>query len=201
MSNERILNTLRAPHISEKAARLAEKNQYVFVVAPEATKADVRLKLEDGSDYGYAGTVEFSEVVVSPTTGTVTLRARFPNPQGELLPGMFVRATFAQSIDNNAYLIPQPAVSRDPKGNATVFIVGPGNKALQRSVTATRAIGTNWVVTAGLNKGDKVIVQGVGKTLPNQVVRPVPASQPERVGAPQGQGQGQGKTATGQKPG
>jgi membrane fusion protein (multidrug efflux system) len=157
------------------------------------TNTEVRLKLEDGSEYGYAGSVEFSEVVVSETTGTVTLRARFPNPQGLLLPGMFVRATFAQSIDNNAFLIPQPAVSRDPKGIATVFVVGPGNKAIQRRVTATRAIGTNWVVTSGLNRGDKVIVQGVGRTLPNQVVRPVPASQPERIGAPQGDGRQAGQ--------
>jgi membrane fusion protein (multidrug efflux system) len=151
-----------------------------------ATKADVHLKLEDGSDYGYAGTVEFSEVVVDPATGTVTLRARFPNPQGLLLPGMFVRATFAQSIDNSAYLVPQQAVARDPKGNATVFIVGPGNKAIQRTVTATRAIGTNWVVTDGINPGDKIITQGVGKVKPNQAVVPVPAGTAEKIGAPGG---------------
>jgi membrane fusion protein (multidrug efflux system) len=79
-----------------------------------------------------------------------------------------------------------------------VFVVGPGNKAIQRTVTATKAIGTNWVVTSGINKGDKVIVQGVGKTLPNQVVKPVPASQPERIGPPQKGGNktgGQGNQA------
>lgn len=171
--------------IQQSSADLLRLRRALASGGHSPTNAEVRLKLEDGSDYGPAGSIEFSEVVVSPTTGTVTLRARFPNPQGELLPGMFVRASFAQSVDNNAFLIPQPAVSRDPKGGATVFIVGPGNKAIQRTVTATKAIGTNWVVTSGINKGDKVIVQGVGKTLPNQVVKPVPASQPERIGAPQ----------------
>jgi membrane fusion protein (multidrug efflux system) len=83
-------------------------------VAPAS--AVVRLKLEDGSDYGMTGTVEFSEVMVNESTGTVTLRARFPNPQGELLPGMFVRAVFAQAIDTQAILVPQAGFSRDPKG-------------------------------------------------------------------------------------
>jgi len=153
-----------------------------------ATRADVHLKLEDGSDYGYAGTVEFSEVVVAPENRTVTLRARFPNPQGLLLPGMFVRASFAQSIDNSAYLVPQQAVARDPKGNATIFIVGPGNKAVRRTVTATRTVGANWVVTDGINPGDKIITQGVGKVKPNQPVVPVPAGTPEKIGAPDGKG-------------
>lgn len=175
--------------IQQSSADLLKLRRQLAAGGHTPGNTQVRLKLEDGSDYGLTGTIEFSEVVVSQTTGTVTLRARFPNPQGLLMPGMFVRATFAQSIDNNAFLIPQPAVSRDPKGNATVFVVGPGNKAIQRSVTATRPIGTNWVVTSGLKRGEKVIVQGVGKTLPNQVVRPVPASQPERIGAPQGTGQ------------
>jgi membrane fusion protein (multidrug efflux system) len=166
-----------------------------------ATRADVHLKLEDGSDYGPTGTVEFSEVVVDPATGTVTLRARFPNPQGLLLPGMFVRASFAQSIDNSAYLVPQQAVARDPKGNATVFIVGPDNKAIQRTVTATRAIGTNWVVTDGINPGDKIITQGVGKVKPNQPVVPVPAGTPEKIGAPDGQGRGGGGKKTGRPQG
>lgn len=172
--------------IQRSTAELLTLRRELATGGQTPASADVRLKLEDGSDYGYTGTVEFSEVVVSQTTGTVTIRARFPNPQGLLLPGMFVRASFAQSINNNAFLIPQPAVSRDPKGNATVYVVGPGNKAIQRKVTATQAIGTNWVVTAGLSPGDKVIVQGVGKTVPNQVVRPVPAGQPEHIGAPTG---------------
>ena len=90
------------------------------------TTAQVRLKLPDGSFYGFTGTVEFSQVLVDQTTGTVTLRARFPNPQSILLPGMFVTAQFAQAIDTSAFLVPQPAVTRDPKGNATLWVVGPG---------------------------------------------------------------------------
>lgn len=149
-----------------------------------AGRADVRLKLEDGSDYGMVGDVEFAEAMVDATTGTVTLRARFPNPNGLLLPGMFVRASFAQSIDNNAYLVPQQAVSRDAKGNATVFLVGPGNKAVQKGVITSRTVGTNWVVTSGLNPGDKIITQGVGKVKPGQAIKPVPANSPEKITDP-----------------
>src|SRR3546814_5035490 len=87
--------------------------------------------LEDGSEYGPRGTVEFSEVVVDPNTGTVTMRARFPNPLGLLLPGMFVRARFTQAIDTRAFLVPEQGVARDPKGNATVLIVGPENKVVR----------------------------------------------------------------------
>ncbi len=150
------------------------------------TKAEVHLKLEDGSDYGYVGSVEFSEATVDTSTGTVTLRARFPNPQGLLLPGMFVRAEFAQASDPNAFLIPQTALVRDPKGNAQVYVVGPGDKAIAKTVTATRTVGTNWVVTSGLQVGDKVITEGIGKLKPNQPVKPVPAGSPQKIGAPQG---------------
>src|SRR5439155_17394530 len=96
--------------------------------------ASVRLKLPDGSYYGFTGTVEFSEVIVDQGTGTVTVRARFPNPQSVLLPGMFVTAEFAAAIQTSAILVPQQAVSRSPQGNATLFVVGPGNRAVERTV-------------------------------------------------------------------
>lgn len=144
-------------------------------------KAAVRLKLEDGSDYTLTGTIQFSEVVVDPATGTVTLRASFPNPQGVLLPGMFVRALFAQAVDTRAFLVPQQAVSRDPQGNATVLVVGPNNRAVQRKINAERTQGAFWVVTGGLNPGDKVITQGAARVRPGQPVKPVPASAPQRV--------------------
>ncbi len=143
--------------------------------------ATVRLKLEDGSDYGATGTVEFTEVIVNQNTGTVTLRARFPNPQNILLPGMFVRAMFAQAIDTQAYLVPQAGVSRDAKGNATVYVVGPGNKAVARTVVAERTIGQNWVVTQGLARGDKVIVQGTANLRPDIDIKPVPANAPQKI--------------------
>ena len=145
-------------------------------VAPGS--ASVRLTLDDGSDYGLAGTVEFSEAVVNESTGTVTLRARFPNPKGLLLPGMFVRAHFAQSVTRQAFLVPQQALSRDPKGGATVFVVGPHDRLEQRHVTADRTQGAFWVVTKGLNAGDKVVTEGLLQAKPGAVVRPVPAGSP-----------------------
>jgi membrane fusion protein (multidrug efflux system) len=145
------------------------------------TTAQVRLKLPDGSDYGYTGTVQFTEVVVNADTGSVTLRARFPNPQSLLLPGMFVTAQFAQAIDTTAYLVPQQAIARDPKGNATLWVVGPGNTAVQRTVVAERTDGQNWVVTQGLAGGEKVITQGVGNLRDGAKIKPVPASTPQRI--------------------
>src|SRR6185369_15353885 len=110
----------------------------------------------DGSDYGYTGKVEFSQVVVDQSTGTVTLRAVFPNPQSMLLPGMFVNAQFAQAVDTSAFLVPQQAITRDPQGNATLFVVGAGNRAVQRTVVAERTQGAYWVVTQGLAAREKV---------------------------------------------
>ncbi|MFM7348046.1 MAG: efflux RND transporter periplasmic adaptor subunit [Erythrobacter sp.] len=144
----------------------------------------VALLLEDGSEYPQRGTVQFSEVMVNAATGTVTLRARFPNPDGLLLPGMFVRARFEQAVDTNAILVPQGAVTRNARGEASVFVVGPGNKAAERKVRADRAVGTDWVVTEGLEPGDKVIVQGLARLKPGAPVRPVPASQPQVIKAP-----------------
>ena len=143
--------------------------------------AQVRLTLPDGSDYGYTGTVQFTEVVVNADTGSVTLRARFPNPQSILLPGMFVTASLAQAINTTAYLVPQQAVARDPKGNATLWVVGPGNTAVQRTVVAERTDGQNWVVTQGLAAGEKVITQGVGNLREGAKIKPVPASTPQRI--------------------
>ncbi len=146
--------------------------------------AQVRLLLEDGSDYGLTGSVQFSEVMVNQSTGTVTLRARFPNPQGELLPGMFVRARFAQGIDTEAILVPQAAVSRDPKGEATVYVVGADNKVARRIVVADRTQGANWVVTRGLAPDERIVLQGIGKIQPGTTVRPVPASTPQTIANP-----------------
>lgn len=140
---------------------------------PSSTK--VHLKLENGSDYPFAGIVEFAEEMVDPATGAVTLRARFPNPQGLLLPGMYVRAEFSQATTNNGILVPQAGVSRDVQGHATVMLVGPDNKAISRAITANQTVGDSWLVTSGLKPGDKVIVEGLGKVKPGKQVRPVPA--------------------------
>jgi membrane fusion protein (multidrug efflux system) len=103
-----------------------------------------------------------------------------------LLPGLFVRGRFAQAIDRNVILVPQPAVTRDPKGAATLFVVGADGKAESRRVTADRALGADWVVTEGLAPGDKIIVQGTAKLRPGQAVSAVPAHTPQVV-APPGQ--------------
>jgi len=148
------------------------------------TTAQVRLQLPDGSDYGYNGTVQFSEVIVNPDTGAVTLRARFPNSQNILLPGMFVKARFAQSIDTSAFLVPQAAVSRDPKGNATLWVVGSGNRAVQRTVVTGQTQGAFWIVTQGLAPGEKVITQGTANLRDGAPIKPVPATAPQRIQAP-----------------
>lgn len=170
--------------IQQSAAALLQLRRRMATGGVLPASAAVRLKLEDGSDYGATGTVEFSEVVVDQQTGTVTLRARFPNPNGLLLPGMFVRAVFAQAIETNAFLVPQTAVARDAKGDATVWIVGQGNKAVQRTVQAVRAEGANWIVTGGLRPGDRVITQGTANLRANASIQPVPASAPQQPKPP-----------------
>ena len=141
--------------------------------------AQVRLRFDDGSDYPLPGQLEFSEVTADPQTGTVTLRARFPNPDGLLIPGMFVRARLAQASQAHAFLVPQVALSRDPQGKAMVYVVGKDGKAEPRPVTADRTMGDAWVVTAGLNPGDRVITQGLGKLKPGGPIKSVPESAPQ----------------------
>ena len=187
--------------IQQSAASMLQLRRALSSGGVLPATATVRLKLPDGADYGATGAVEFSEVVVDEQTGTVTMRASFRNPNALLLPGMFVQAVFAQAIDASAFLVPQQAVSRDPQGNATVWIVGPNNKAVQRTVKAGRAIGENWVVTGGLRPGDKVITQSTGNLRQGADLRPVPASSPQIVRPPspeqlkQQQQQAKGKAA------
>jgi membrane fusion protein (multidrug efflux system) len=170
--------------IQQSAADLLNLRAALSKGGAVSTKAQVRLKLPDGSMYGYTGTVEFSEVIVNQGTGTVTIRARFPNPQSILLPGMFVTAQFAQALQTSAILVPQQAISRDPQGNATLFVVGPGNRAVQRTVQADRTQGTEWVVTGGLAPGEKVITQGTANLKDGDPIKPVPQNAPQKVKAP-----------------
>ena len=169
--------------IQESAADLLALRQSLARGGAAPTTAQVQLVLPDGSVYGLTGTVEFSEVVVNQATGSVTIRARFPNPQSILLPGMFVRARFAQAMDTSAFLVPQQAISRDPQGNASLFVVA-GNRAVQRVVVAERTQGPYWVVTQGLAPGEKVITQGLANLKNGAEIRAVPASAPQRVQAP-----------------
>lgn len=143
-------------------------------VAPGAAK--VELVLEDGSVYPQTGKLLFSDVTVDASTGMVTLRAAFPNPKHELLPGMYVRARLEQAQNSSALTIPQQALQRGPGGSATVLLVGADNKVAVRPVKADTAVGGNkWVVSSGLQGGERVIVEGVQKVRPGAPVKAVPA--------------------------
>lgn len=160
-----------------------------------STDADVRLRLEDGSLYGPTGRVEFSDVTVNEATGTVVLRARFPNPNGLLLPGMFVTAMFNQVVTPNAILVPQSAVLRDFDGSAYVFLVSDEGKSVRRKIETQRTSGSHWVVSSGLRAGDKVITQGLNGLRNDAAIKAVPANSPQRVGPPSGKGQAPAKGA------
>lgn len=141
-----------------------------------AQRARVTLLLSDGSRYAHQGELRFSEAQVDTATGSVTLRAVFPNPARTLLPGMFVRETLADAVDENGILVPQPAVSRNEKGEATAMVVGAGDKAEPRVLVTSRAVGDRWLVTSGLKPGDRLITEGLVKVQqPGVVVRPRPA--------------------------
>jgi membrane fusion protein (multidrug efflux system) len=137
--------------------------------------ARVKLVLEDGSEYGQAGTLQFSDVTVDQGTGSITLRAIFPNPKRELLPGMFVRARVEEAVDPQALLVPQAAVQRDARGGATAFVLDAGDQVEPRSLEISRSVGNAWLVTAGVRAGDRVVVDGLQKIRPGVKVRPVPA--------------------------
>ncbi len=139
-------------------------------------EAPVHLKLEDGSDYPLTGALEFSEVTVDASTGAVTLRARFPNPQGLLLPGMYVRAVVSQAVRQGVFQLPEAAVAHDPRGAATVLVVGTDGKVAKRPVQDQGLSRNRWVVTAGLKAGERVIVEGSGKAKLGQPVETVLAS-------------------------
>jgi membrane fusion protein (multidrug efflux system) len=175
--------------IRQSAADLTALRRKLQDTGVSTGSTAVRLTLDDGSEYGPTGTVQFSEVVVDEGTGTVTLRARFPNPQGLLLPGMFVTARFVQAVDENVFLVPQQAVVRDLGGKSAVFVVGPGNKAVRKVIETARTAGSNWVVTGGLKAGDKVITQGLANLKSGAPVKPVAASSPQRI-APRPAGSG-----------
>jgi membrane fusion protein, multidrug efflux system len=135
--------------------------------------AKVSLVLEDGSTYPLTGKLQFSQVNVDEMTGTVLVRAIFPNPDHLLLPGMYVHAQINEGVDKNGILIPQQAVSHDTHGDATVLLVGPRNMVSERVIQVSGNVGSDWIVTGGLQPGDKVIVDGLLNAIPGQAVSPV----------------------------
>lgn len=150
--------------LTQPSARLLQQRRDVASGALRRDSADravVRLLLEDGSEYPHAGEVQFSEVIVDQGTGSVTLRAIFPNPDQMLLPGMFVRARVEEGITDQALLVPQRAVLRTPRGEPMAFVVNGENVVEQRVLRASRAVGNDWLVTNGLNPGDRVVLEGL----------------------------------------
>jgi membrane fusion protein (multidrug efflux system) len=144
-------------------------------------EARVTIVLEDGRDYGTPGTLQFAGVSVDQTTGSIALRATVPNPKGELLPGMFVRARLDEGTNPAAILVPQRAVSRDQGGRPIAFVVDKDSKVERRSLVTDRVVGDSWLVTEGLAAGDRVVVDGLQKIRPGAVVNAVAARTPEKA--------------------
>lgn len=140
----------------------------------EANQNKVKLTLADGTPYPEEGTLQFKDITVDPTTGSVILRAVFQNPEGILLPGMFVRAVITEGVDEQALLVPQQGVARNSKGDPLALIVDSEEKVQQRMLTLDRAIGDKWLVLSGLEPGDRVIVEGVLKVRPGTFVKAIP---------------------------
>lgn len=136
--------------------------------------SSVELLMENGQPYPLKGTLQFSDVTVDESTGSITLRALFPNPQHMLLPGMFVRARIDEGTQPDAILVPQQGVTRTPRGDATVLVVNDKNQVELRTVVAPQAIGDRWLITEGLKNGDRVIISGLQKVRPGVTVVAIP---------------------------
>ena len=165
------------PRATAELLRLQERRERLRGDA--ANLDQVQLVLEDGTPYAHEGTLQFRDVSVDPTTGSVVLRMVFPNPDGVLLPGMFVRAILKEGVDEQALLVPQQAVTRDPKGNPQALIVNAAGTVELRPLALDRAIGNQWLVASGLQAGDKVVVEGGQNLRPGAAVREVPFQAPE----------------------
>jgi membrane fusion protein (multidrug efflux system) len=150
--------------------------------------AKVKLLLEDGTPYPLEGVLKFSDVTVDPTTGSVILRTVFPNPKYILLPGMYVRAILEEGVNEQALLVPQQGVTRDPKGNAVAMVVDSSEKVEQRVLKIDRAIGDKWLVNEGLKPADRLIVEGFQKIKPGVSVKVVPFEKKTGTPPPAGTG-------------
>lgn len=162
------------PQSSANLLRLKERIASGNLKNGGLDQAKVRLILENGNPYPLEGVLKFSDVTVDPSTGSFILRMVFPNPDHVLLPGMFVRAVIEEGVIEQALLVPQQGVARDPKGNPYALIVDAEGNVEQRMLTIDRAEGNQWLVTGGLNPGDQVIVEGVQKVRPGAPAKAVP---------------------------
>lgn len=174
--------------VTQSSAEMLRLKQYLasgLLQKNGAAQTRVRLILEDGSSYPLPGILKFSEVTVEQSTGSITLRAVFPNPKQTLLPGMFVRAVLEEGRSDRALLVPQRGVSRDPAGNATVMVIGAGDTVEPRVIKVARTVGDAWLVSDGLKAGDRVILEGIQKAKPGTKVQVVPfGAQPVRETSP-----------------
>ncbi|MBF0464442.1 MAG: efflux RND transporter periplasmic adaptor subunit [Nitrospirae bacterium] len=159
---------------SAELLRLKQNLASGLLKSNAAAQARVKLLLEDGSAYPQQGTLKFSEVTVDQSTGSITLRAVFPNPKQTLLPGMFVRAILEEGVSEQAILVPQRGVTRNPAGNAMAMAVGAGEKVEPRLIKVVRTVGDNWLISEGLKAGDRVILEGLQKARPGTQVKAVP---------------------------
>ncbi|MCG6204512.1 efflux RND transporter periplasmic adaptor subunit [Rhodopseudomonas sp. HC1] len=149
----------------------------------EAIDADVRLRFDDGSEYAQRGRLLFSEASVEAGTGQITLRGEFPNPDGDLLPGMYVRVQIVQGEEKNVLAVPERALRRDPGGQAQLFVVGADNKAVLRPVTPARLVDGRWIIASGLKAGEAVVVEGFQALAAGTAVEPRPWRSATSVGA------------------
>jgi membrane fusion protein (multidrug efflux system) len=161
------------PQSTAELLRLKRRTELGTLDRNGAGRNRVRLNLEDGSAYALDGTLQFQDITVDRMTGSVILRAVFPNPKGVLLPGRFGRAVAVEGVNERAILIPQHAVSRDPKGNPVALVVNRKGTVEQRQLSIDRAMGNQWLVTSGLVPGDRVIVEGMQKVVPGAQARAV----------------------------
>jgi membrane fusion protein (multidrug efflux system) len=165
---------VNVPQSTTDLLRLQRRMEEGRLKYEEGNQNKVKLILEDGTEYPWEGALQFRDVSVDPSTGSVILRVIFPNPKGILLPGMFVRAVVKEGVNKQALLVLQQAVSRDPKGNPVVLIVDTDRKVQQRMITVDRTIGDTWLVSSGIAQGDRVIVEGMQKVRPGASVKVVP---------------------------
>lgn len=183
------LDTMFVDVTQSTADMLKMKQNLANGVLKKSSSAEVKLIMEDGSTYPLSGTLKFSEVTVDQSTGSVTLRAQFPNPKHTLLPGMFVRALLVEGINENAILVPQRGVTRNPKGDAIVMTIGAEEKVEPRPIKVIRTVGDSWLVGAGLKPGDRIILEGLQKARPGTPVKAVPfGSAPTASALPSGAG-------------
>lgn len=162
--------------LTQSSTQLLQLRNLLGTQGMQSGSRAVHLILEDGTQYSEVGTLRFQEVAVDPATGSVTLRAQFPNPHGVLLPGMYVRASLDEAQSSTALLAPQQGISRDSNGNGVAMVVSADDKVEQRNVVTARAVGNNWLITSGLSAGDRLIVEGLSKVHPGDTVRVVTAA-------------------------